>query len=67
MNLYLSLLQVNRFRPNVLILVCKFISVWIVLTIRSDDTIAVEVVVRRVMLVVIATIGIFRFNIRFFG
>ena len=45
--------------PYVLILVGKLIGVRVQLAVRSDDAVAVEVVVARVILVVVAAVGIF--------
>ena len=56
---YFALLGIHHLSPDVLILVGYLIGMRIELTVRTDDTITVEVVVARVVIVVIATIAIF--------
>ena len=55
----LSGFQIHGLSPNVLILISQLISVGVELTVGTDDTIAVEVVVAGVYLIVIAAIGVF--------
>ena len=54
----LSSLEVYSLSPDVLILVCHLVGMRIELAVRSDNAIAVEVVVRRVVVVVVTTIGV---------
>ena len=52
------LLQVNFRCPDALVLVGNLISMRIQLAVWTDDSVAVEVVVRRVVAVVVATVGV---------
>ena len=56
---YFALLCIHHLSPDVLILVGYLVGMRIELTVRTDDTIAVEVVVARVVIVIIATVAIF--------
>ena len=56
----LALLQVDGLSPDVLILVSHLVSVGIELTVGAYDAVAVEVVVRRILAVVVTTIGVER-------
>ena len=58
---YFTLLCIHHLSPDVLILVGYLVGMRIELTVRTDDTIAVEVVVARVVIVIIATVAIFYF------
>ena len=51
-------LGIHHLRPNVLVLISHLVSMRIELTVWTDDTIAVEVVVARIILIIVATVGI---------
>ena len=44
-NSYLALLEINWTCPDILIFVSNFISVWIQLTVRTNHTITVEIII----------------------
>ena len=56
-NLKLSSLQVNVLYPHVLIVIAYLVGMGIQSAVRSDDTIAVEVIIRGRILAIVAAIG----------
>ena len=55
-----ALREIHGLNPDVLILISQLEGMGIELTVRSDDAVAVEVVVRGVGLVIVAAIGVER-------
>ena len=56
---YLARLGIHHLSPDVLVLISHLVSVRVHLTVWTDDTITVEVIVARIILVVITTVAIF--------
>ena len=53
----LALLQVNIFHPDILVVVLHLVGVWVQPTVRSNDTIAIEVVVGGGITAIVAAIS----------
>ena len=45
--------------PYILILVCHLVSVRVPLTVRTDDTVAVEVIIARIIVIIVTSIAVF--------
>ena len=55
-----TFLNVNKFRPDILIEILHFVGVRIENSVGRDETVAVEVVVGGVVVVVVAAVGVFK-------
>ena len=55
--------KVDRMRPYILILIGNLVRMWIKLTVRTNHTIAVEVIVRWVCLIIITPVCVLSLRI----